>query len=140
MDALDLLLNSVPTTENVCRKNPMFVKKAAVFLVDTSQLGSPDDLKKLTTLELGIIKGNLCENTRLSVRSQAQCMGLTKHRSQGVMYTNSQGCTTTIRILLNSDILSSMHMVRAYTCVVTLLACHVQVTFLSCTGMVKGCY
>ena len=44
VDALDLLLNSVPTAENVCRKKPVFVKKAAVFLVDTSQLGSPDDL------------------------------------------------------------------------------------------------
>ena len=45
MDALDLLLNSVPLSENVCRKKPVFVKKAAVFLIDTRQLGSPNELK-----------------------------------------------------------------------------------------------
>ena len=45
VDALDLLLNSLPTAENVCRKKPTFLKKEAVFLVDTSQVGSPNDLK-----------------------------------------------------------------------------------------------
>ena len=45
VDALDLLLNSVPTAENVYKKKPVFIKKVAVFLADTSQLGSPNDLK-----------------------------------------------------------------------------------------------
>lgn len=45
VNALDLLLNSMPTAEDVCKKKPVFVKKAAVFLVDTNRLGSPDDLK-----------------------------------------------------------------------------------------------
>ena len=140
VDALDLLAYNrkcMLKEANVCKE-----RKQRYFWLTLANLVVPMILK-LMTLELGIIKGNLCVNTRLSVRSQARCMRLTKHRSQEVMYTNSQGCTTTIRILLNSDILSSMHMVRAFTYVVTLLACHVillQVTFLLCTGLVKGCY
>ena len=69
---------------------------------------------KPTTSVLGITRGNLCESTRLSDHSRVQCTGLTEHRNQELISTSSLGCTTTMRVLLNSGAPSSMHMVSIF--------------------------
>lgn len=45
VDVLNAILNTAVTSKVVCTQKPVGVKDAAVFLVDTSKLRHPDDLK-----------------------------------------------------------------------------------------------
>ena len=42
---IDILLNFKPGDEQVCMKKPVCVQKAATFIIDTSKLGSVEDIK-----------------------------------------------------------------------------------------------
>ncbi len=44
-EVLDVILNTDPTSELVCRRKPVGVCDAAVFLVDVTKLKHPNDLK-----------------------------------------------------------------------------------------------
>ncbi len=45
VDALNAILNTDLTSEIVCKKKPVGINKPATFIVDTTKLCHPDDLK-----------------------------------------------------------------------------------------------